>query len=397
MDNLTFFKKLAAPALVFALFFTLFTYPADRTVTQIIAPFTLVAFLHIAQKLLGKELKKLSILFDMILIGFGFSTYFNQIPGIQYYNKAAFWITVIAALIYAFYDDSSWTFGKQLRVVEYTLANTIGNLAQPAKGLKEYREKENTGKTFQILIAAVITLPILIVLCLLLSSADAIFGDLVSQTMQTINFITILKIFLKTVIAFIFWYTILKTLDEGYAGTLEDKKAPGVEALIGIIITGSVSALYLLFSVIQILGLFAGNMTLPEGYTYSQYAREGFSQLLAVCVINLIIVLVCKWCFEENRGIRLCLFIICASTYIMLASSAFRMTMYVNAYGLTRLRFSTYAGLIVIAALLTEIVISICKKTFHLYRIGLFTALLGYLALSLCQMDYWINLYNNSI
>ncbi|MFR8843973.1 MAG: DUF4153 domain-containing protein [Waltera sp.] len=47
------------------------------------------------------------------------------------------------------------------------------------------------------------------------------------------------------------------------------------------------------FSGIQIFGLFLGKMQLPEGYTYAQYAREGFFQLLAVSILNLILVLVC--------------------------------------------------------------------------------------------------------
>ena len=46
-----------------------------------------------------------------------------------------------------------------------------------------------------------------------------------------------------------------------------------------------------LFSGIQIFGLFLGKMQLPEGYTYAQYAREGFFQLLAVSILNLILVL----------------------------------------------------------------------------------------------------------
>ena len=37
--------------------------------------------------------------------------------------------------------------------------------------------------------------------------------------------------------------------------------------------------------------LFGGLMQLPSGYTYARYAREGFFQLLFVCILNVIIVL----------------------------------------------------------------------------------------------------------
>ena len=57
------------------------------------------------------------------------------------------------------------------------------------------------------------------------------------------------------------------------------------EPVIAIIITAALCFVYLIFSVIQILYLFIGNMRLPEGYTYSSYAREGFFQLLTVLLV----------------------------------------------------------------------------------------------------------------
>ena len=59
-----------------------------------------------------------------------------------------------------------------------------------------------------------------------------------------------------------------------------------------------------LFSGIQIFGLFLGKMQLPEGYTYAQYAREGFFQLLAVSILNLILVLVCLSFFRESKVLK---------------------------------------------------------------------------------------------
>ena len=56
--------------------------------------------------------------------------------------------------------------------------------------------------------------------------------------------------------------------------------------MIAITIAAMLTLLYLVFSVIQIVYLFMGNMTLPSGYTYAKYAREGFFQLLAVSVLK---------------------------------------------------------------------------------------------------------------
>ena len=48
---------------------------------------------------------------------------------------------------------------------------------------------------------------------------------------------------------------------------------------------------YVLFCIIQIFSLFLGKMQHPAGYTYARYAREGFFQLLFVCMINVCLVL----------------------------------------------------------------------------------------------------------
>ena len=45
-------------------------------------------------------------------------------------------------------------------------------------------------------------------------------------------------------------------------------------------------------------------MKLPEGYTYSQYAREGFFQLLAVSIINFLMVLFVNKFFKESTILK---------------------------------------------------------------------------------------------
>ena len=59
------------------------------------------------------------------------------------------------------------------------------------------------------------------------------------------------------------------------------------------------------YSGIQILFLFLRLDTgLPEGVTYSQYAHQGFWQLLAVSLINFAAVLICRMVFDETGFLR---------------------------------------------------------------------------------------------
>ncbi len=122
----------------------------------------------------------------------------------------------------------------------------------------------------------------------------------------------------------------------------------------------------------QVVYLTFGNyLTLPSGYTYAEYAHEGFYELLTVCVLNLIIVLVASYFFGESTPLKVILTIICVCTYIMLISSAYRMYLYVREYDLTRLRVYVLYGLLVLAILLVGVIIYIYRESFPLFRYGI--------------------------
>ena len=138
---------------------------------------------------------------------------------------------------------------------------------------------------------------------------------------------------------FMFWasYCLLSGLcKKELSEEVKDKKKG--EPILAITITSLLSVLYLVFSGIQIIYLFMGQMQLPEGYTYAEYAREGFFQLLVVCIINLIIVLSTLTLFQESNILKGVLTVMSFCTFIMIASSALRMFLYIESYYLTFLR-----------------------------------------------------------
>ena len=70
---------------------------------------------------------------------------------------------------------------------------------------------------------------------------------------------------------------------------------------------------------------FMGKGSLPWGMTYSDYARQGFFQLLFVALLNLVMVLMClKYC-QENVLLNGVLLVISMCTYVMIASAIYRM------------------------------------------------------------------------
>ena len=138
-------------------------------------------------------------------------------------------------------------------------------------------------------------------------------------------------------------------------------------------------------------------MTLPGKYTYAEYAREGFFQLLVVCLLNLLLVLFTLALFQEHPALKGLLCLISGCTYIMIASSALRMVMYIDAYYLTRKRVLVLWGLLLIAVLLAGVMVRIFKKNFPLIRYGMVVCALCYLVLSFGRMDYLIAKYNTEM
>lgn len=160
--------------------------------------------------------------------------------------------------------------------------------------------------------------------------------------------------------------------------------------MLAITVTGMLTVLYLAFSVVQIEGLFLGRMQLPQGYTYASYAREGFFQLMAVSFLNLVIVLVCLYYFRDGKVLKTILTIMSVCTFIMIASSAMRMVMYIRSYYLTFLRVLVLWGLALLAVLFLGVLINIFKEGFPLFRYSVAVVTVLYLALSFAHPDYII-------
>ena len=160
--------------------------------------------------------------------------------------------------------------------------------------------------------------------------------------------------------------------------------------MFAITVLGMLTLLYLVFSGIQILGLFLGKLSLPEGYTYASYAREGFFQLLAIAILNLILVLACLEYFRESKILKGILTVMSICTFIMILSSAMRMILYIRTYQFTFLRILVLWALFVLFLLFLGIVWNIFRPTFGLLRYSFLVVTLCYLCLSFSHTDYWI-------
>jgi hypothetical protein len=108
---------------------------------------------------------------------------------------------------------------------------------------------------------------------------------------------------------------------------------------------GLLIALFLTFVVVQATVLFGGHdhVLRTAGLTYAEYARQGFSELIAAAVLTLAVVGTAVVVADAPRRshrllLRALLAVLCALTIVVLVSALRRLLLYEDAFGLTRLR-----------------------------------------------------------
>lgn len=385
----------------YALFYTFCLYKNPNGITYPLFIGGTLFFFFFCMTKLGFSYKKDSWFYLAAIMLLGISNCLTTSPYLLFMNKTGIFLLCFILMLHTAYTDRDWNFTKYFLAVFETLAYCITCLFRPFSDYSSYfcgkkREKyERKSNAAPIILGIAIAIPLMFVITALLVSADVVFGNMVKNVFFSFdfNFINGFNIIRIVITVFFCSYAVLaalslKTVNE------ETESKNNHEPITAIIITGALSFIYLIFSSIQILYLFLGNMQLPSDYSYAEYAREGFFQLLIVCILNLILVLICLQLFKESKILKAILTIISLCTYIMIASSAFRMIMYINAYNLTFLRVFVLWSLAVISFLMAGITALIYFKKFPLFTYSLVIVTVFYTAFSLARPDYLIADYN---
>lgn len=259
------------------------------------------------------------------------------------------------------------------------------------------------GTALKIFIGLLISLPLLLVILVLLASADAVFSHTLAVIPQFLGnwldgrtiaqgIIRIILTILAATYLFAFIFVLLKPNSETITEKLGEFKRPEADSTVTITILSLVNIIYILFSIIQFSYLFAGNNSLPGGLSYAEYARRGFFELLFVTIINFSIILGVLYFTENKKGavgntIKAMLLLISGATFVMLYSSFYRMGLYQQNYGYTYLRIFVYFCLAVEAIALVGTVAYIIKRSFSLMKVYIVTFLVCLTVLNYMNMD----------
>ena len=185
----------------------------------------------------------------------------------------------------------------------------------------------------------------------LLLNADMMFNHYATGFFSGLNFgYIILHGFIITV-TFALFYSFLWNIGFGHTSIIKFPRALRIDKIIMTVALSGVIIVYVLFCLVLFTYLFAQH-GLPYGMTYSEYARQGFAQTVAVCAINLILFGAVMRQSDDDKLRKVLLGILLGLTGIMLFSGGVRLNLYIQVFGMTWLRllsawFITYIGFVI--------------------------------------------------
>ena len=325
---------------------------------------------------------------------------------LQFLDRCLIQLLAAVWLLLGRFPAAGWGPGQYILGVLHVVCTPLAQLFVPFRDLANYaRQSKHANKSGAravpaILLGLAIACPILIFVLTLLSEADSVFAHLLHSI--TLNF-TIpeflqdcIPVLFDLVFAFILFYTLAHFFcGQGDPRIHIESGKRTANPLTAITVLAVLTAVYAIFCGIQVIYLL-GRRPLPDGITYAAYAHEGFYQLAAVCFLNLALVIICENTFRQHRVLSALMLIMSCCTYIMIASSAARMILYISAYDLTFLRVFVLWFLAALTVCLTAVCAGILNPKVPVFRISLGAVAVLFLAFALAHPDYWIARYNVS-
>lgn len=283
----------------------------------------------------------------------------------------------------------------------YEFVLTFGRIDDGAYAL--FHKKEGEGKAsrkvLSVLLGIAVSVPVLIIVIPLLISSDAAFEGLMRK-IPDINIGEILaSVVVGVPVAFLLFARQFAVKHE----TAEKKtktEIKGVEPTVICTAMTVISAAYVLYLLSQLAYFFnAFSGLLEEGYTVAQYARRGFFEMSAVCIINLAVVFFGMFFCRKKEGklpmgVRILSLFLCLFSLVLDATAMSKMVLYIGSFGMTALRIETSLFMIFLAVVFVAVIFRIFIKNTPYMKIAVSAAALIVAVTAFTGIDRLIANYN---
>jgi len=256
-----------------------------------------------------------------------------------------------------------------------------------------------------ILRGLLLALPVVALLAALLAAADPIFSQQMEQFLKFFRIENLGEYIFRMIYILIgaylligvFLHAIGPSRAEKLIGVEKPWLAPFLGWLEAVIVLGAVDLLFLFFVIIQFRYFFGGQTNIHiDGYTFAEYARRGFGELVAVAVISLMLFFslgtVTRRENRQQRAVFSGLGIGLVALIAAILVSAFqRLLLYEAAYGFSRLRTYTHVFMVWVGILLLVTVVIELLGKLRAFALAGVLVLVGFgLSISLINVDGFI-------
>ncbi len=268
---------------------------------------------------------------------------------------------------------------------------------------------ENKRHAVSVMRGLVLTVPILLIFGGLLSSADVVFAGLMDDVIAWITPNTptdtlwqlgmIVLFAWLSIIGFRLLLTEPDPVEDVVKPAEKPKRLLRISRIESGILLGGMNLMFMTFMVIQARYLFGGEANInTQGLTYAQYARRGFWELLMVaCMVTLMTLILDKITTRDRendrlfRGLTLAMI---ALTMLLSLSALYRLYIYENAYGYTRIRVMSGAFMLWLGVLLVFLAHDIARNR-SWFWVGCVVVVFGFtLTLNVLNVDRFIATQN---
>lgn len=320
-------------------------------------------------------------------------------PGLTFMNLVA---TLLLLGIMFFTLGSNAT--RRLSVMAYPIIIIVSGLLVTFKawplvaflvGLVG-RRQGSLALVSRIVVGLLIALPFLALFIVLFSSADTVFAQGVSNLFKFDFFKQWPDLVAQLVwIGLVTWIAggaLLMALERAqqHAVGLNLEKAIAPVLRLGFVeaatVLAAVNVLFAVFVAIQFTYLFGGSANVQVGaFTYADYARRGFFELVVVAIVTMGLLLALDWLARRDssrqatalKGLSV---LLVALVLVILASAFQRMSLYEAAYGFTSLRLYTHWFMLWMAAVFMLKAAAIVLERGQIFAFGGFLSLIVALA-----------------
>jgi hypothetical protein len=260
-------------------------------------------------------------------------------------------------------------------------------------------------RLWAILRGVLIAIPIVVIFAALLSSADLVFAQRVQDFVRLFRLENLPEYIFRCIYILVGAYalagTVLHAAQKSQDEKLVGQDKPLVPQFLGfteaVVVLAAVVLLFALFTIVQFQYFFGGQTNIGvQGFTFAEYARRGFGELVAVAFFSLLLFLslgaVVKRQNKTQRRVFSGLGLgMVALVGVMLYSAFQRLVLYEAAYGFSRLRTYTHVFMIWLGMLLVAVMVLELLRKERAFALAALLAACGFAAtLNLMNVDGFI-------